>query len=110
MTDAQHASADSSRHNADLATQYFGDSWVKDTEIDFLKAALASQAAALKEARAVMIFALDALESDADLDQRREAFALIQDQFDGVSHEDHDAAESLISIIRARPAPDATKD
>jgi hypothetical protein len=44
--------------------------------------------AALLRARAVMSRAADALESDADLDSRREAFELIQDAFEDVSEEE----------------------
>jgi hypothetical protein len=55
---------------------------------------------ALDRARATMIRAMDALESDAELDARREAFEMIQEQFEGVSTEDAARAEALIPQLR----------
>jgi hypothetical protein len=58
--------------------------------------------AKLDSARAVMIRALDALESDANPDDRRESFELIQDQFEGVLTEDHDRALALKVVLVER--------
>ena len=71
--------------------------------LDGIKAAARREGQAhLDRARATMIRALDALESDADLNARREAFEMIQEQFEDVSHEDHARAEALIPSLRAR--------
>lgn len=45
---------------------------------------------ALDGARAVLSIAMDALESDADLDTRRRAFELAQNQFEGLSNEENE--------------------
>jgi DNA-binding transcriptional ArsR family regulator len=58
---------------------------------------------ALDSARAAMMQANDALESDADLAARRAAFEVIQQQFEGVTREECARAEA----IRARRAPQA---
>ena len=55
----------------------------------------------LAKCHAAMIRAMDALESDAKLDARREAFELIQERFEGVSSEDHDTAAGLVESLRA---------
>lgn len=54
----------------------------------------------LDSARAVMIHALDALESDADITMRIEAFEMIQQEFEGVSKKDHNRAKALIPLLR----------
>lgn len=66
--------------------------------------------AQLDRARAVMIRAMDALESDADLAARREAFGMIQDQFDGVSIADHERAKALIPTLTPEPDPEEDED
>jgi hypothetical protein len=58
-----------------------------------------AQLKALDRARAVMIRALDALES-TDRDARCEAFEMIQQEFEGVSEADHSRAEALIPQLK----------
>ena len=58
------------------------------------------QATNLDRARAVMIRALDALESDSELNARQEAFEMIQNEFEGVSQKDHARAELLIKKLK----------
>ena len=57
---------------------------------------------ALDRARACMIRAMDALESDSDLEARREAFNMLQQEFDGISEVDHERALGLVPRLRGR--------
>lgn len=71
-------------------------------ELAAQRATVATLLAQLDRARAVMLRAMDALKSDSELDQRREAFEMIQAQFEGVPHEDCARAEALIRSLRAK--------
>ena len=58
------------------------------------------QSTVLDRARAAMIRAMDALEADDDEGARRQAFEIIQEQFEGVTQADHERAERLVQTLK----------
>jgi len=72
---------------------------------EILKQVRAKMLTSLKMVRVAMVQAMDALESDTELDERRKAFEVLQEQFEGVGDNNEavsekQAAQDLEELLR----------